>query len=205
MTQEGELLWSPSPPWRDGARVTQFIQWLESHRGHRFATYDELWQWSVDDLEGFWSATSEWSGVRWQVAPQRALADATMPGAHWFHGGRLNYAEHLLYPPVGVDTDGVAVLFAREDGLRRTLSWRELRTQVAAVRAWLVGQGVGEGDRVAALLPNAPEALVAMLATASLGAVWSSCSPDFGARAVADRFTQIDPVVLFAVDGYHYG
>src|SRR5437764_1827029 len=128
-----------------------------------------------------------------------------MTGALWCTGGRLTYADHLLYPPVGVDKDGVAVLFAREDGQRRTLSWRELRTQVAAVRAWLVGQGVGEGDRVAALLPNAPEALVAMLATTSLGAIWSSCSPDFGPRGVADRFTQIEPAVLFTVDGYHYG
>src|SRR5207248_1015545 len=125
--------------------------------------------------------------------------------AQWFPGARLNYAEHLLYPPSGADKDSVAVYFAREDGVRRTLTWRELRTQVASVRAWLEAQGVVRGDRVAALLPNAPEALVAMLATTSLGAIWSSCSPDFGPRAVADRFTQIEPVVLFAVDGYHYG
>jgi acetoacetyl-CoA synthetase len=128
-----------------------------------------------------------------------------MPGADWFPGARLNYAEHLLYPPCGVDKDGVAVIFDREDGLSRTLTWRQLRTAVAAVRAALVDRGVRAGDRVAALLPNAPEALIAMLATTSLGAVWSSCSPDFGARAIADRFTQIEPVVLFAVDGYVYG
>jgi acetoacetyl-CoA synthetase len=129
-----------------------------------------------------------------------------MPGAEWFSGGRLNYAEHLLFPAVdGFDPDAVAVVFVREDGVQRSLSWHELRTQTAAVRSWLELQGVTAGDRVAALLPNCPEALVAMLATTSLGAIWSSCSPDFGPRGVADRFTQIEPVVLFAVDGYHYG
>jgi acetoacetyl-CoA synthetase len=206
MTQEGELLWTPSAKWRDNARVTQLMQWLAANRARSFTSYDELWQWSVDDLEGFWSAAAEWLQVRWSAEPQRALAEATMPGTEWFHGGRLNYAEHVLYPPgERVDKDGVAVVFAREDGMRRTLTWRELRTQVAAVRAWLAAQGVVEGDRVAALLPNTPEALVAMLAVTSLGAIWSSCSPDFGPRAVADRFTQIEPTVLFAVDGYLYG
>ena len=206
MTQEGELLWTPSAKWRDNARVTNFMQWLAANRAHTFTSYDELWRWSVDDIEGFWSAAAEWLQVRWHAQPQRALASATMPGTEWFHGSRLNYAEHVLYPAgESVDKDGVAVVFAREDGLRRTLTWRELRTQVAAVRTWLVAQGVGEGDRVAGLLPNTPEALVAMLATTSLGAIWSSCSPDFGPRGVADRFTQIEPVVLFAVDGYYYG
>ncbi|HET7310576.1 MAG TPA: acetoacetate--CoA ligase [Mycobacteriales bacterium] len=206
MTQEGELLWTPSAKWRENARVTHLMQWLAANRAHTFTTYDELWRWSVDDLEGFWSGIAEWLRIRWQQPSQRALGDAAMPGAEWFPGGRLNYAEHVLYPAgASTDKDEVAVVFAREDGLRRTLTWRELRTQVAAVRAWLVSHGVGEGDRVAALLPNCPEALVAMLATTSLGAIWSSCSPDFGPRAIADRFTQIEPVVLFAVDGYHYG
>ena len=205
MVQEGDLLWRPSDEWRSRARVTQFLEWAQVNRGHAFAGYDELWQWSVHDLEGFWSAVADWFGVRWHATPQRTLADASMPGAHWFHGARLNYAEHLLFPPADLDVDDVAVVFAREDGVERTLSWRDLRRQVAAVRAWLKQHGVGVGDRVAALLPNAPEALVAMLATTSLGAIWSSCSPDFGPRGVADRFTQIEPVVLFTVDGYRYG
>ena len=181
------------------------MTWAGAREGRAFDDYDDLLAWSIDDVEGFWAAFADWYGVRWSTTAPRALADATMPGATWFPGARTNYAEHVLYPPVGVGKDEVAVVFAREDGLRRTLTWRELRTEVAAVRAWLVAQGVGAGDRVAALLPNAPEALVAMLAAASIGAVWSSCSPDFGARAVADRFTQIEPVVLLAVDGYHYG
>jgi acetoacetyl-CoA synthetase len=206
MTQEGELLWTPSAQWRDNARVTNFMQWLRVNRGHSFAAYDDLLQWSIDDVEGFWSAAAEWLRVRWHAEPQRALAERKMPGAEWFHGARLNYAEHLLFPSVdGFDADATAVFFVREDGLEQSLSWQELRSQVGAVRTWLVAHGVGAGDRVAALLPNCPEALVAMLATTSLGAIWSSCSPDFGPRAVADRFTQIEPLVLFTVDGYHYG
>jgi acetoacetyl-CoA synthetase len=198
---EGELLWEPSPERVARARLTAFAESV----GRAGQSHEELWRWSVDDLDGFWSAFAAWAGVRWKTPPTATLADVSMPGASWFPGGTLNYAEHALYPPCGVDKDAVAVIFAREDGLDETLTWRELRTRVAAVRAALVEHGVGVGDRVAALLPNAPEALVAMLATAALGAVWSSCSPDFGERAIADRFTQIDPVVLFTVDGYVYG
>jgi acetoacetyl-CoA synthetase len=206
MTQEGELLWSPSEELRARARTTAFMQWLGVQRGRHFTAYEQLWEWSVDDLEGFWSSLAEWYGVRWMEEPLRAVGSTHMPGAEWFHGARVNYAEHLLFPPVhGFDPDHVAVLFEREDGLARQLSWRELREQVASLRAWLTSHGVGPGDRVAALLPNAPEALIAMLATTSIGAIWSSCSPDFGPRGVADRFTQIEPVVLFTVDGYIYG
>jgi len=205
MTREGDLLWTPDDQRRSSSRMSAFMTWAGAREGRAFDDYDDLLAWSIKDVEGFWAAFADWYGVRWSTTAPRVLADATMPGATWFPGARTNYAEHVLYPPVGVGKDDVAVVFAREDGLRRTLTWRELRTEVAAVRAWLVAQGVGSGDRVAALLPNAPEALVAMLAAASIGAVWSSCSPDFGARAVADRFTQIEPVVLLAVDGYHYG
>ena len=201
MTDEGELLWQPSAARIDRARLTD----LAASVGRRDASYEQLWRWSVGDLDGFWSAFAEWARVRWRDKPSAALADATMPGARWFPDGTLNYAEHALYPPCGVDKDAVAVIFAREDGRRETLTWRELRTRVAAIRAALVDFGVGVGDRVAALLPNSPEALIAMLATTSLGAIWSSCSPDFGERAIADRFTQIEPLVLFTVDGYVYG
>ena len=201
MVAEGELLWEPPPERVAQARLTAFAESV----GRGGQSHEQLWQWSVGDLDGFWSAFASWAGVRWKTAPTAALADASMPGATWFPGGRLNYAEHALYPPCGVDKDDLAVVFAREDGLEETLTWRELRTRVAAVRAALVAHGVGIGDRVAALLPNAPEALVAMLATVALGAVWSSCSPDFGERAIADRFTQIEPTVLFTVDGYVYG
>jgi acetoacetyl-CoA synthetase len=204
MTVEGELLWEPSPERLAVARMSQFASWLAERR-RSCAGYEELWRWSVTDVDGFWRALAQWAGIRWAHAPSAGLANASMPGARWFPGGTLNYAEHALYPPAGVEKDDVAVIFAREDGLRRTLTWRQLRTEVAAVRAALINYGVGRGDRVAALLPNAPEALIAMLATAAVGAVWSSCSPDFGARAIADRFTQIEPTILFTIDGYRYG
>ncbi|MDT4949586.1 MAG: acetoacetyl-CoA synthetase [Pseudonocardiales bacterium] len=205
MTVEGELLWEPTADSIARARITGFGRWLGEHGGVTPGTYDEMWQWSVADLDAFWSALAEWYGVRWHSRPTAGLADATMPGARWFPGATLNYAEHSLFPPCGVADDDVAVVFVREDGLERTLTWAQLRAQVGSVRAALVAYGVGKGDRVAALVANSPEALVAMLATVSLGAIWSSCSPDFGSRAVGDRFTQIEPVVLFAVDGYHYG
>jgi acetoacetyl-CoA synthetase len=202
VTAEGELLWEPSPLRIAGARLTEFSQWLSRSD---VGSYAELWDWSVRDLDGFWGSFARWAQLRWRVAPHAVLGDRAMPGAQWFPGGQLNYAEHALFPPCGVADDAPAVIFAREDGLERTLSWTQLRVEVAAVRAALAGFGVQAGDRVAAVLPNAPQALVAMLATVSLGAVWSSCSPDFGARAIADRFTQIEPVVLLTVDGYRYG
>src|SRR3954469_4824790 len=205
MTREGDLLWTPDEQRRSSSRLAAFMTWAAARAVRELADYDDVLPWSLEDLEGFWSSFADWYGVRWQTVAVRALGRAEMPGAQWFPGARLNYAEHVLYPPAGVDKDDVAVVFAREDGMRRTMTWRELRTDVAAVRQWLVDSGVQPGDRVAALLPNSPHALVAMLATASLGAVWSSCSPDFGSTAVADRFTQIEPVVLLTVDGYYYG
>ncbi|MDT4912986.1 MAG: acetoacetyl-CoA synthetase [Pseudonocardiales bacterium] len=204
MTAEGELLWQPSAAWLERARLTEFAGWLGA-RGRSFDSYHDLWQWSVDDLDAFWGELAEWFGIRWHAQPTAALADASMPGARWFPGGTLNYAEHALFPPCGVADDDPAVLFTREDGVERSVTWAQLRAQVASVRAALAAAGVGRGDRVAALVPNSPEALVAMLATTSLGGVWSSCSPDFGAPAIADRFTQIEPVVLVTVDGYRYG
>ncbi|GAB2474647.1 acetoacetate--CoA ligase [Jatrophihabitans fulvus] len=205
MTDEGQLLWQPDADRFAAARITEFGRWLSENGGIPVGTYDELWRWSIADLDAFWSAFARWYGVRWHAEPTCALADASMPGARWFPDGRLNYAEHALFPPCGVDDDATAVVFEREDGLARTMTFAELRAEVASVRSELVRRGVGAGDRVAALLPNAPEALVAMLAAASLGAVWSSCSPEFGVQAVVDRFAQIEPTVLFAVDGYRYG
>jgi acetoacetyl-CoA synthetase len=205
VVDEGDLLWTPSQERIEASRLHEFMHWLETNRHLSFDDYAALHAWSVDDLEGFWSAFDEWSGIRWSTTASEVLATRDMPGARWFSGGRLNYAEHLLYPVVRVDKDAVAVVAVREDGRTVELTWRELRIMTANLRAWLSAQGVGRGDRVAALLPNGIEALVAVLATASLGAIWSSCSPDFGPTAIADRFTQIEPVVLFTVDGYRYG
>jgi acetoacetyl-CoA synthetase len=202
---EGELLWTPSVERVAGSRLADFQRWLRAERGLDFASYAELHTWSVEDLAGFWGALDQWLGIRWSTPHDDVLASAEMPGASWFPGGRTNYAEHLLYPLVRVEKDAIAVIAAREDGLEVRVTWRELRTQVASVRYWMDEHGIGKGDRVVALLPNGLEALVAMLAAASLGAIWSSCSPDFGPTAIADRFTQIEPKLLFTVDGYHYG
>ncbi|MGH3773143.1 MAG: AMP-binding protein, partial [Pseudonocardiaceae bacterium] len=185
--------------------MAAFRGWLASTRGVVVADYDELWRWSVADLEGFWGAFAEFAGVRFHAAAARVLTDESMPGARWFPGATLNYAEHALAPGPGKGEDDLAVIFRREDGSRHQVSFGLLRHRVAAARSALAALGVRRGDRVVALAPNSPDTLVAFLATASLGAIWSSCSPDFGARAIADRFTQLAPTLLIAVDAYAYG
>ena len=198
---EATVLWQPDPDRVETTRMAEFRRWLASERGVRVADYQALWEWSTEDLAAFWGALTEFLGVRFHTPYERVLGSTDMPGAQWFPGATLNYAEHAL--STGADDD-LAVLFEREDGLSSSHTYGELRVEVAAVRAALVALGVRRGDRVVALAPNMPRTLVAFLAAASLGATWSSCSPDFGARAILDRFTQIEPVVLFAVDGYVY-
>jgi acetoacetyl-CoA synthetase len=202
MGSAGEMLWQPPAEMVERARLTEFSRWLERERGLRFDGYAELWQWSVDDLEGFWSAIWEFFGVQADGDPTPVLAARQMPGARWFPGVALNYAEHVF---AGKDDEAIAILHASELRDLGELRWGELRQQVAAVAAGLRGLGVERGDRVVAYMPNVPEAIVAFLAAASIGAVWSSCSPDFGPASVIDRFAQIEPKVLFAVDGYRYG
>jgi acetoacetyl-CoA synthetase len=185
--------------------MAAFRSWLLTHRGiHIEDGYQHLWRWSVDEPSQFWGALAEFLGVRFHDKPAGVLADASMPGARWFPGATLNYAEHALADGPGKQDGDLAVIFAREDGRAQELTYGELRAQVAAARAGLWRLGVRRGDRVVALAPNCPQTLVAFLAAASLGAVWSSCSPDFGARAIADRFVQIEPAVLIGVDGYRY-
>jgi acetoacetyl-CoA synthetase len=198
----GEKLWQPSAELVERSRLTEFMRWLERERGLRFDGYEQLWSWSVDDLEGFWSAIWEFFAVRADGELAPALAAREMPGARWFPGTKLNYAEHVF---AGKDHGAVAILHASELRELEEMSWGELRRRVAAVAAGLRGLGVERGDRVVAYLPNIPEAIVAFLAAASIGAIWSSCSPDFGPASVVDRFAQIEPKVLFAVDGYRYG
>jgi acetoacetyl-CoA synthetase len=193
-------LWRPDPERVEASRIAAFRRWLAG-RGVEVADYQALWEWSVTDLEAFWGALTEFLGVRFHSDYERVLGSSEMPGAQWFPGATLNYAEHAL--STGAD-DAVAVIFEREDGVSSSLLYSELRAEVAAVRGALVQLGVQRGDRVVALAPNMPRTLVAFLAAASLGATWSSCSPDFGVRAIVDRFAQIEPVVLFAVDGYVY-
>lgn len=197
----GRLLWEPSARWRERASMTDFMRWVDEREGRRFTEYGELWRWSVEELERFWAAIWEYCGVRSSRPYERVLADRSMPGAKWFPGAELNYAENML---VGREDDAVAVLHASELRPLRELRWGELAAEVARVAGGLRALGVGRGDRVAAYMPNIPETLIAFLATASLGAIWSSAAPEFGARSVIDRFAQIEPSVLLCCDGYRH-
>jgi acetoacetyl-CoA synthetase len=197
----GTLLWSPPPDVRARTRMGRFMDWLAHERHLRFGSYDELWAWSVDDLSGFWSAVWEHFEVAAHSPWREVLPNRSMPGAVWFPGATLSYAEHMLRG----DVAGAAVVSRSQTRGSVELTSAQLREQVGAVRAGLRSLGVGRGDRVAAYLPNIAETLVAFLATASLGAVWSSCAPEFGTRSAVDRFRQIEPKVLLAVDGYRYG
>jgi acetoacetyl-CoA synthetase len=200
--QAPEKLWDPPAELVERSRLREYMDWLASERGLDFAGYDELWRWSVEDLEGFWSSIWEFFDVQADGEIERALGSREMPGAQWFAGTSLNYAEHVF---AGKEDGETAILHASELRELEELSWGELRAQVAAVAAGLRELGVERGDRVVAYMPNIPEATVAFLAAAGIGAVWSSCSPDFGPASVVDRFAQIEPKVLFAVDGYRYG
>ena len=184
--------------------MTAFRRFAAERHGRPFADYNALWRWSTAEPEAFWGEVAGFFEVALHNRPTAVLPDRVMPDAQWFPGATLNYAEQALRHGPGKGDDDLAVLFRREDGPTERLSYGQLRTQVAAVRSGLADLGVGVGDRVVALLPNSTHAVVAFLATASLGAIWSSCSPDFGVQAVAERFTQIQPCVLIAVDGYRY-
>jgi acetoacetyl-CoA synthetase len=194
-----EPMWAPSPERVERANITRYLRWLRERRGLRLGSYEELWRWSVDDLDGFWTSIWEFFEVGGPVSGP-ALAERRMPGARWFPGTTLNHAELSLRR----HDDHPALLFGNEAGELGTISYAELGRRVAAVAAGLRGLGVAKGDRVAAYLPNVPETVIAMLATASIGAIWSSCAPEFGVSSVVDRFAQIEPKVLVAVDGYHY-
>jgi acetoacetyl-CoA synthetase len=207
VAMEAEVVWTPDPATARASAVAEFARFV---RDRRIADVDELdysslHAWSVDDLEGFWAAAADFLGVRFHAVPRATLASLTMPATDWFPGATLNYAEHALTEGPGRAGDDLAVVFVREDGLERLVNHRELRELVGRVRAGLLRLGVGRGDRVVALMPNCVETVAAFLAVASLGAIWSSCSPDFGTRAVRDRFAQLEPSVFLAVDGYQYG
>jgi acetoacetyl-CoA synthetase len=179
-----------------------YMRWLAAERGVRTSTYDELWRWSVGDLEAFWSSIAEYFEVRFEQAPAAVLGSREMPGAQWFAGATLSYPEHVLR---GHDDDAVAIRHASELRPLAEMTWGELRALTARIQVGLRALGVGRDDRVVAYMPNIPETIAALLAVSGLGAIWSSCSPDFGARSVVDRFAQIEPKVLLAVDGYRYG
>jgi acetoacetyl-CoA synthetase len=200
---QGEILWTPPPDGRQRFRIGEFLEWLQSNRGLAFADYDELWRWSVEDLEGFWAAVWDYFQIRAHVPYERVLGSREMPGAEWFPGARLNYAEHMLGRDE--DTDAVAIVARSQSREPIELTFGDLREQVARARVGLKRLGIGPGDRVVAYLPNIPETLVAFLATASLGAIWATCPPEFGVRSVLHRLGQLEPTLLLAVAGYRYG
>jgi len=211
--QEQQPLWTPGAEHLERVEMTRFMHWAGERRGRPFAGYDELWRWSVAELEDFWASIWEFCGVRASRPYERVLDARRMPGARWFEGAELNYAENMLaglLPAPGAapsaDRSGeLAVLHCSELRELAELSWGELTAQVAAAAGGLRALGVTRGDRVVAYMPNIPETLIALLAVASIGAVWSSAAPEFGARSVIDRFSQIEPRVLLAVDGYRHG
>ena len=202
-----EVLWAPDPETARASTMAQFARFVNQQRLADVdqLDYPALHAWSVNDLGQFWAAAAEFLGVRFHAAPQAAYGSLDMPGTDWFPGATLNYAEHSLSDGPGRAAEDLAVVFVREDGLERLVSHGELRDLVCRVRAGLLRLGVHRGDRVVALMPNCVETLAAFLAVASIGAIWSSCSPDFGTRAVHDRFGQLEPSVFLTVDGYRYG
>ncbi|RKN28010.1 acetoacetate--CoA ligase [Micromonospora musae] len=200
----GDVLWTPPEDVRERSRIGAYLRWLREHRGLDFADYDALWRWSVTDLDAFWRSIWDHFEVVAHTPPTATLTGRGMPGARWFPGATLNYAENVLRMPGRLDADPVVIAH----GQTRppvTLTAAELREQVRRVAAGLRRLGVVEGDRVAAYAPNIPETYVLLLAAASLGAVFTSCAPEFGTRSVTDRWQQIEPTVLVAVDGYRYG
>ena len=198
---QGDVLWTPPADIRSRSGIGRYLGWLERERGLTFEGYPDLWRWSVSDLPAFWGSVWDHYGLGDPVPEDRVLTDRSMPGARWFPDVALSYPERALAGP----GDRAAVLSVSQTRDVVELTLDELRDQVARVRAGLVRLGVGRGDRVVAYLPNIAETLVAFLATASLGAIWASCAPEFGTASVVARFAQIDPKVLLTIDGYRYG
>lgn len=202
MKSAPKILWEPTEDFRQQSNLRMYMDWLYEQKQLLFKTYDELWNWSVEHPADFWESVWQYFNVKSHSPYRRVLSDDPMPNAQWFALSTLNYAEHIFR---NYTDEHPAIIFQSEQQRLTEISWADLRAQVAAMQAYLKSLGVQRGDRVVAFLPNIPEATVAFLATCSLGAVWSSTSPDFGANSVIDRFQQIEPKVLIAVDGYQYG
>jgi acetoacetyl-CoA synthetase len=200
--QEGDLLWTPSAARRERSQVHHFMQWLQRERGLRFDDYDALWHWSITELDSFWLAIWDYFEVRSSAPFSKVLGRRDMPGAEWFPGARLNYAGHIL---ARERPGATAIIHVREGGSLQRMTWAELGDQVRILATQLRRMGVRPGDRVAAVLPNAPAAAVAALATTSIGAIWSCCGPDYGTKGVLERFKQLEPKVFLYVDTYQYG
>jgi acetoacetyl-CoA synthetase len=202
MIKTGDLLWTPGQEWIDNLHLTHYMGWLKVKKGLEFSDYPGLWQWSVDHLEDFWESIWEYFEVQSSAPYTQVLAKKTMPGAEWFPGARLNYAQHMLRKERAGQT---ALYFLSETTPLTSMTWDDLGGKVRVLATQLRAMGIKPGDRVVSYMPNIPETIIAMLATTSIGAVWSSGSPDFGSKSILDRFAQIAPKVMFCVDGYQYG
>ena len=198
---EAEVLWAPTSAQIESTRLAAYQRWLAAEKGLRFADYQALWQWSVDDIESFWQTIWDFFAVQAEGSREPVLTSHAMPGAAWYPNARLNYAEHVFRQ---ASDDRPALIARSEDSAACEVSWAELRRDTGALAARLRTLGIGAGDRVASYLPNRPETVVAFLACASIGAVWSSCAPDMGATIVLDRLRQIEPKLLLATDSYSY-
>ncbi|SDH95697.1 acetoacetyl-CoA synthetase [Alteribacillus persepolensis] len=200
--QEGTFLWQPSQTSRETSQLTRYMKWLEKEKGVTHDNYEELWNWSVTDIEHFWESLWEFFDIKSSTSYTEVLDKREMPGNTWFEGAALNYAEQVFRDVTPSDT---AIVSKSELRPLASMSWQELYELTSSIASALKAEGVTRGDRVVAYMPNIPETVAAFLACASIGAIWSSCSPDFGSPTVIDRFQQIEPKVLLAVDGYRYG
>ena len=199
--QEGDLLWTPGQEFARSSQIALFMDWLRQHKGLDFADYGTLWQWSVDCIEDFWAALWSYFEIDSSTPYDCVLQQRVMPGAVWFPGARVNFAKHVLRKG---RRGRPAIHHRSEIRPPATLNWEDFRDQVATLAEALRRLGIRPGDRVVSTLPNTPEAVIALLATTAIGAIWSACSPDFGSRSILDRFQQIQPKLLFAVDGYRF-
>ncbi len=199
--KEGTILWEPPNDRIKAANITRYMKWLKKDKGLDFSDYDKLWKWSVTQIEAFWESLWQFMQIKASKPYREVLSDRKMPGAEWFNGASLNYAEHVFHH---MSPDCPALMFQSEIQPLMEISWDELYQNVSSIADSLRNMGVQKGDRVVSYQPNIPQTIIAFLACASIGAVWSSCSPDFGTRSVIDRFNQIGPKVLFAVNGYQY-
>ena len=202
VVREGDLLWTPSASWIADTNLTAFTAWLARERGRMFEQYADLWEWSVSSVEDFWQAIWDYFEVCSSSPPESVLESRAMPGARWFSGARLNYAEHVLRR---ARPRSDALMYLSETTPLTGMPWDAFGDQVRILATQLRVMGVKPGDRVVAYLPNIPQAMIAMLATVAIGAIWAICSPDFGSEGALDRLKQLSPKLLFCGDGYRYG
>lgn len=197
-----EILWNPGDEFIQNSNLQAYIDWLWAEKELRFNSYQQLWDWSVNEVSAFWESLVEYFQLKFHTPYKKVISEDDMPYVKWFEGATLNYAEHIFLQK---QAGQAAILFESEQHLLEATSWDQLEDRVARMAAYLRSIGLEKGDRIVAFLPNIPEATISFLAACSIGAIWSSCSPDFGTQSVIDRFEQIEPKILIAVDGYQYG